>query len=198
MVTVPERLANNGRFELLPVHAGCVAELFEAVAESKNEISPWMEWCDADYSIEATKQWVDSRGQAWEQDKEYGFLIVDARSKQVLGTCGINQVNATYRFANLGYWIRTSRTREGAATEAIRLLAQFGFSTLQLVRIEIVVATGNLASQRAAEKAGAMREGLLANRLIHRGEIRDAYMFSLVPPVRLPKNPLRICFKICG
>jgi RimJ/RimL family protein N-acetyltransferase len=91
MVTVPERLANSGRFELLPVYAGCVAELFEAVAESKNEISPWMEWCDADYSIEATKQWVDSRSQAWEQDKEYGFLIVDARSKQVLGTCGINQ-----------------------------------------------------------------------------------------------------------
>jgi ribosomal-protein-serine acetyltransferase len=172
MVTVPERLANNGRFELLPVHAGCVAELFEAVAESKNEISPWMEWCDADYSIEATKQ--------------CGFLIVDARSKQVLGTCGINQVHATYRFANLGYWIRTSRTREGAAAEAIRLLAQFGFSTLQLLRIEIVVAARNLASQRAAEKAGAIREGLLANRLLHRGEIRDAYMFSLVPPVRLP------------
>jgi ribosomal-protein-serine acetyltransferase len=186
MVTVPERLANNGRFELLPVHAGCVAELFEAVAESKNEISPWMEWCDTDYSIEATKEWVDSRNQAWEQDKEYGFLIVDAQLKQVLGTCGINQVHPTYRFANLGYWIRTSRTREGAATEAIRLLAQFGFSTLQLVRIEIVVAVGNSASQKAAVKAGAMREGLLANRLIHRGENRDAYMFSLVPPVRLP------------
>jgi ribosomal-protein-serine acetyltransferase len=153
MVTVPERLANNGRFELLPVHAGCVAELFEAVAESKNEISPWMEWCDADYSIEATKQWVDSRSQAWEQDKEYGFLIVDARSKQVLGTCGINQVHATYRFANLGYWIRTSRTRECAATEAIRLLAQFGFSTLQLVRIEIVVAAGNLASQKGCRES---------------------------------------------
>jgi RimJ/RimL family protein N-acetyltransferase len=89
-------------------------------------------------------------------------------------------------FCNLGYWIRTSRIREGAATEAIRLLAQFGFSTLQLVRIEIVVAAGNLASQKAAEKAGAMREGLLANRLIHREEIRDAYLFSLVPPVRLP------------
>jgi hypothetical protein len=80
MVTVPERLANNGRFELLPVHAGCVAELFEAVAESKNEISRWMEWCDADYSIEATKQWVDSRSQAWEHRGEirdaYMFSLV--------------------------------------------------------------------------------------------------------------------------
>jgi RimJ/RimL family protein N-acetyltransferase len=63
------------------------------------------------------------------------------------------------------YWIRTSRTREGAATEAIRLLADFGFATLGLVRVEIVVALGNFSSQRAAEKAGAYREGLLRNRI---------------------------------
>jgi hypothetical protein len=41
MLTVSERLTNGGRFELLPVHTACVAELFDAVAESKNEISPW-------------------------------------------------------------------------------------------------------------------------------------------------------------
>ena len=99
-----------------------------------------------------------------------------------MGTCGLNDVNPRYRSANLGYWIRTSRTREGAATQAIRLLAHFVFATLGLVRIEIVVAVENLASQRAAEKAGALREGLLRNRLIYRDEIRDACMFSLVPP----------------
>ena len=54
---------------------------------------------------------------------------------------------------------------------------------LGLVRIEIVVAVGNFSSQRAAEKAGAYREGLLRNRITHRGEVGDAYMFSLVPSV---------------
>jgi RimJ/RimL family protein N-acetyltransferase len=73
------------------------------------------------------------------------------------------------------------RTRKGAATEAIRLLARSGFGTLGLVRIKILVAVGNFASQRAAEKAGVRREGLLRNRVIHRGELRDAYMFSLIP-----------------
>ncbi len=181
MVTVPERLTNGGRFELLPVHTACVAELFDAVAESMNEISPWMEWCHCDYSANETKQWVESRSQAWEQSKEYSFLTLDALSKQVLGTCGLNDVHARHRFANLGYWIRTSRTREGAATEAIRLLADFGFVTLGLVRIEIVVAVGNFRSQKTAEKAGGYREGLLRNRITHRGEAGDAYMFSLVP-----------------
>ena len=51
-MALPERLTNNGRFELFPVRVGYVAELFELVAESKDEISPRMEWCDADYSID--------------------------------------------------------------------------------------------------------------------------------------------------
>lgn len=181
MAASPERLTNGGRFELLPVHTGCTAELFEAVAESKNEISPWMEWCHADYSADETQQWVESRSQAWEQGTEYSFLTLDAQSKQVLGTCGLNDVHARHRFANMGYWIRTSRTREGAAMQTIRLLADFGFATLGLVRIEIVVAVGNFASQRAAEKAGACREGLLRNRITYKGEFYDAYMFSLIP-----------------
>jgi RimJ/RimL family protein N-acetyltransferase len=63
------------------------------------------------------------------------------------------------------------------------MLVDFGFATLGLIRIEIVVAVGNFGSQRAAEKAGAYREGLLRNRIVQRGEARDAYMFSLIPSV---------------
>ena len=47
--------------------------------------------------------------------------------------------------------------------------------------IEIMVAVGNIASERVAVKVGALREGLLRNRLTQGGEVRDAYMFSLVP-----------------
>src|SRR5208282_2625980 len=93
---------------------------------------------------------------------------LNPRTKSRLGWSGVTPI---------------TRTREGAATEAIRLLVDFGFATLGLVRIEIVVAVGNFSSQRAAEKAGAYREGLLRNRITHRGEVRDAYMFSLVPSV---------------
>src|SRR3990172_4536404 len=98
-----------------------------------------------------------------------------------LGGCGLNGIGE-YKFANLGYWVRTSRTKQGVATAATLLLARFGFDELKLNRIEIVVATGNYASQRVAEKAGATREGVLRNRLILKGKpVVDAVMFSLIP-----------------
>jgi RimJ/RimL family protein N-acetyltransferase len=61
------------------------------------------------------------------------------------------------------------------------LLADFGFKELKLNRIETLVAVDNLASQRVAAKVGAVREGILRNRLLLRGKIHDAVMFSLIP-----------------
>jgi RimJ/RimL family protein N-acetyltransferase len=50
-----------------------------------------------------------------------------------------------------------------------------------LLRAEIVVAVGNTASLRAAEKSGARREGVLRNRITVGEKIFDAVMFSLTP-----------------
>jgi RimJ/RimL family protein N-acetyltransferase len=180
-------LTQGGKIELLPVYRDYTAGFFEAIVESKEELSPWMQWCHPDYSMSEARQWVESRSDAWEQGKEFSFLIVDPRSKEIVGGCGLDHVHETHRFANLGFWVRTSRTRQGAATEATELLSEFGFSALNLARIEIVVAVGNFASQRVAEKVGAFREGLLRNRLIHRGAARDAYLFSLLPPTSAMK-----------
>ena len=56
-----------------------------------------------------------------------------------------------------------------------------GFEDLGLVRIEIVVPTGNAASLRVAEKVGARREGVLRSRLLVGDTPEDGVMFSLVP-----------------
>lgn len=82
--------------------------------------------------------------------------------------------------ANLGYWVRTSAAGRGVATGATRAVARFGFEQIGLKRIEIVAAVNNLSSQRVAEKAGAVREGVLRKRLLIRGESHDAVLFSLV------------------
>jgi RimJ/RimL family protein N-acetyltransferase len=52
---------------------------------------------------------------------------------------------------------------------------------LDLIRIEIVVATGNAASIRVAEKLGAQQEGILRNRITVGNRTHDAVMFSLTP-----------------
>lgn len=97
-----------------------------------------------------------------------------------MGCCGINHVNQVDRFANLGYWIRSSRTGVGIAAHAVRILADWTFANTALNRLEIVVAVGNLRSQRVAEKSGAIREAILRQRLMVGGQPVDATMHALL------------------
>jgi RimJ/RimL family protein N-acetyltransferase len=140
-----------------------------------------MPWCHPDYSIEETRTWVESRAEAWEAGKEYDFAIFEAGMGKYLGGCGLNNIDNTNRIANLGYWVRTSRTKKGIATAATRLLTKYGIENLKLNRIEILVAIDNKQSQRVAEKAVATREGILRNRITIHEKVFDAMMFSFIP-----------------
>jgi RimJ/RimL family protein N-acetyltransferase len=90
----------------------------------------------------------------------------------------LNTIDWDNRRANLGYWIRSSATRRGVATEATCLLARWGFENTALNRLELIISTKNLASLRVATKAGAAREGILRSRLLLHGETHDAAVFS--------------------
>lgn len=128
-------------------------------------------------------EWTQSRAGLARQGLEYNFVItgdVSGEGERFLGACGINQINRIHRFGNLGYWVRSSQAGRGVAVEAVRLLAQFAFVNTDLVRLEIVCAVGNDRSRRVAEKAGALFEGVLRDRLILHGIPRDAALYSLV------------------
>ena len=154
--------------------------IYHAVKESVHELSPWMPWYHSGYSLKDVKQWAETRPTAWENGENYDFVILDKWDLAHLGGCGLNNIDRQNRFANLGYWVRTSKTGRGIATDAALLVVRFGFERLNLNRIEIVAAEHNKPSQRVAERLGATRECLLRKRLVVRDNTYDAVMFSLV------------------
>ena len=171
----------DGVVLLRPYGSGDVERLYQAARESITEMSPWMPWCHADYSIEESRAWLELRAEAWEKGTEYEFAITDAKDGSFLGGCGLNHIDRVNCRAALGYWVRTSRTKRDVASAAARLLAQFGFKKLKLNRIEVKAAVGNKASQRVAEKIGARREGILRNRMVVHDRVYDMVLFSLIP-----------------
>lgn len=178
MVAPTER--TDGVVTIRPFRPEDTDALYEAVRESADDLLPWLPWAEA-YSRDDSREWITTRADAWAQEEAFSFCVVDAEEDTLLGGCGLNQLNASHRQANLGYWVRSSRTGMGIATRAVRLTARFGIDTVGLQRIEIVMAVANRASQRVAEKADAKREGRLRNRLRIRDEARDAIIYSIIP-----------------
>ncbi len=171
----------DGNIIIRPCQPEDAAVICEGVQESMQEMLKWAPWCYPDYSISDCKLWLDSRYQMRLEGIEYDFVIIDANDNSFLGGCAIDQINRKHNFANLGYWVRKSQEGKGIATATVRLISQFGFETLGFTRLEIVAAVQNKASQRVAEKVGAVREGIHRNRHVVHGKIYDSVMFSLIP-----------------
>jgi ribosomal-protein-serine acetyltransferase len=161
--------------------SGDLESLYAAVLESKDAVGRWMSWCHPDYSVGDAEEWIAHCERSWEARADREFGIFDATSGELLGCAGINQFNRVHNFANVGYWVRTSRVGKGVAPAAVLSLAKFAFGELRLSRIEIVAQVDNVASRRVAEKVGCQFEGIARNRIVYRGQPRDAALYSLIP-----------------
>jgi ribosomal-protein-serine acetyltransferase len=164
---------------LRPFHFTDTAGLYCAVHESLTELKPWMSWASEAYNEMTAREYITIGRARWEEHTYYALAIT--RGDEILGACTLSSIHPIYRFCNLGYWVRTSCRGQGIAGRGARLAARFAFETLGLIRVEIVIATGNQASIRVAEKIGAHDEGILLNRMVVGKSIYDAHMYSLIP-----------------
>jgi ribosomal-protein-serine acetyltransferase len=174
-------LASDGRIAIrryLPTDLGA---FYAAIDESRAHLAPWLPWMHPAYTIADTADWLGTRDREWEAGADFSVLVADALTGEVLGGCGLNQINREHRFANLGYWVRASRLGRGIAPAAARLVARWAFDEAGFGRAEIVVMRDNVASCRAAVRSGARFEGYARNRLLHLGEWHEAAVYALVP-----------------
>ncbi len=157
--------------------------IYDAARESIPEIAPWMPWCHAGYSRNETVAWVESRQTDWDAKVAFSFVI-ETENGRVLGSCGLNRIELENGTANLGYWVRTSATRQGVATRAVGLLQAWAFANTELHRLEIMAAVDNITSQQVALKSGATREAILKQRLLLHGCRHDVVLFSIIREVK--------------
>ena len=164
---------------LRPFRDEDATQLYRAVHESLKELKPWMSWANDGYTELTAREFISITRARWEERTLFAFAIT--RADEILGGCSLSSIHPVYHFCNVGYWVRTSCRGQGIAGRAAKLAARFAFENMGLIRAEIVVAVGNTASIRVAEKIGAHYEGILLNRMVVGKSIYDAHMYSLIP-----------------
>lgn len=171
----------DGRLSLRPWQEHDADRLYAAVQESVDSVGRWLPWCRADYGPADAMAWIAHCQAGLRARNHYAFAIQDVTTGELFGSVGLNQFNRLHHSANLGYWVRQSRQRQGIAAAAAALAARFGFEHLQLIRIEIIVMSDNHASRRTAEKIGARFEAIARQRLWANELPHDAAVYALIP-----------------
>ena len=164
---------------LRPLSVDDAGDMHAAAMESAAALETTMPWFSRSMTVESFRSFATWAAEAWDRGERYEFSIF-ARHGAYVGSAGLS-VDTKTNAANLQYWVRTSATRRGVASEAIRLVARWGIATLGLQRVEIFISNHNVASQMAARKSRAQFEGVLRNKIRWDERPFDAHIFSFVP-----------------
>ncbi|MEK3747415.1 GNAT family N-acetyltransferase [Paenibacillus sp. FSL E2-8871] len=115
-------------------------------------------------------------------ESQIPFVILEKATGQIVGTTRIMHPDLVHRNAEIGCtWISPEYWRTSVNTEAKSLLLHYCFEELKLIRVEFTVVKTNLRSQRAVERLGAVKEGVLRqHRIRSDGSIHDNVVFSIL------------------
>jgi RimJ/RimL family protein N-acetyltransferase len=161
------------RLELRPFRRRDLDALVDAAADSLGDLSKWLPWAHAGYGRRDALVFLRDSVSAWGEGRAFDFTIryLDNPGFHV-GNVSAWYISRQSRVGEVGYWIRSSETSQGVATEATARILAVAFDELALHRVVLRIAVGNRASERVAEKLGFTREGLLRQEL----QVNDVWM----------------------
>jgi [ribosomal protein S5]-alanine N-acetyltransferase len=110
----------------------------------------------------------------------YELAVVLKDELRVIGTCTLALHPHERRKAAFSYLFNRQYWGQGYATEAMRVLITFGFSTLDLHRVEDTCDARNYASARVMEKLGMQREGCLREAIWDDGRWYGEYIYAVL------------------
>ncbi|HWU76470.1 MAG TPA: GNAT family N-acetyltransferase [Rhodanobacter sp.] len=110
------------------------------------------------------------------------FVVREASSGQIVGTSRYYDIVSEPRRLAIGYtWYARRWQKSHLNVACKRLLLQHAFESLDCVAVEFHTDHRNLDSQRAIERLGACREGVLrAHKRRPDGSLRDTVCYSIL------------------
>ncbi len=118
--------------------------------------------------------------QRFAEKRTIRWAITRPMEDQLLGTCGFAEWKRHFNCAAIGYELAQSEWRQGIMTETLTAVLTFGFTHMQLNRVEAYVMTGNDASMRLLQKLGFQEEGLLRQYGYWQDAYHDLHLFALL------------------
>ena len=173
------------RIIVRPYRESDAQSLFEAVAESRDHLRPWLPFADEHQTVEESRDWIIHQVASWVLREDLMPGIWEAATGRFLGGSGLHPRNWETRYFEIGYWLRASATGQGYITEAVQLLSDYAFSTLAATRVEIRCDERNVRSAAVAQRLGFVQEARLRNeQLAAGGVLRNTLIFALIPTDR--------------
>ncbi len=121
-------------------------------------------------TLEVTKEQINWFSTLEKESTGIWWAICSNDDNIFYGAGGLNSLSRKDRKAEAGFWLLPQFWHMGIMTEAMPLICEYGFTVLQLHRIEAFVETENITCKKAMEKLGFEHEGTMIDCEIKNGK----------------------------
>ena len=143
------------------------------------QVARYVLW-DAHRSIGESRSYLRYMLRKYRLGEPASWGIEWKESGQIIGTIGFMWIQRENASAEVGYSLSRSFWNRGIMTEALQEVIRFGFSGMNLNRIEAQHETQNPASGAVMRKCGMVKEGTLRQRLMNKGRFVDVDLYAIL------------------
>jgi RimJ/RimL family protein N-acetyltransferase len=130
-----------------------------------------------DHAIDYVTSFTES---TWANGTGAPFGVFDSVTEDMLGSCGLVDLDREAGFGEIGYWVAPWARRRGVGTHAARAVARWALDRLCLRRLVWRAKVGNHASRLIAARIGIRFEGVQRAALRGRDGSYDGWVGALL------------------
>lgn len=132
--------------------------------------------------LDDARAWISAMLTRSKESGDVVFSVYDNTTKKLAGSSSLLDARVEHRGLEIGYtWYGKDFQRTHVNTATKLALLTHAFESLGANRVQLQTDSRNLASQRAIERLGATREGVLRQHKVYpSGYVRDSVLFSIV------------------
>ncbi|WP_416150061.1 GNAT family N-acetyltransferase [Salipaludibacillus sp. HK11] len=113
---------------------------------------------------------------------EFPFVVILRENDKVIGSTRFMEISDNNKSLEIGStWLTPSVWGTQVNAECKYLLLKYCFETLKTIRVQLKTDEKNSRSQKAIERIGGVKEGILRNHIIRKdGTYRTSILYSII------------------
>jgi RimJ/RimL family protein N-acetyltransferase len=154
----------------------------EGIVQAASDGELWNLWFTAVPSPDKAGEYIEKALQGQKEGHMLPWAVRDVATNAIVGSSRYHDVVAAIDRVEIGYtFYAKSRQRTGLNTTCKLMLLEHGFEALGCKVIGLRTDNFNFASQKAIERLGAKKDGVLRHHQARRdGTVRDSHMYSIL------------------
>lgn len=166
--------------------------LFQLVEENRAYLREWLVWVDGMKKLHDAEKFIATALHDYETTRAFTSGVWFG--SRLVGAIGHNRIDWGNRMGNPGWWLVPEAQGKGIMTQCCKAVFAHAFNELQLARICVGVATGNLHGQIFVKRLGFTQVSTLkkAERLNNRFVDHFIYSLSPSPSTAAPRTDLSV------